>query len=381
MVRWTRRLIGVAARLEERTDAIRREAGRRFLAPRRLEIVPYAGFGSTAGARLKGRVLEAQRRGEARVGARSWENLAAAWRRLETDEFGDARVTATHDGRLHVATTDLEGFFTFDLGTMSHDADELQWVSVPLEIVDPPSPDGEPVTATGRVLISPRTAEYGVISDVDDTVLRTDATSVIRMARHTLFGNARTRLPVPGMPALFTALARGSRGTKLRNPIFYVSSSPWNLYELIVEFFKLQTIPAGPLLLRDWGLTPDTQISGRHHVHKLGAIERVLAESPGLPFLLIGDSGQADPEIYREAVHRHPGRIRAVYIRRVRRDAERDRAIALLADEVHAAGSELLVTDDARAAARHAAERGWIAAEAVAQVDRAAIEGAARPRA
>jgi phosphatidate phosphatase APP1 len=201
------------------------------------------------------------------------------------------------------------------------------------------------------------------------------------MARNTLFGNARTRLPIPGMPALFAALARGSQGTKLRNPIFYISSSPWNLYELIVEFFKLQEIPAGPLLLRDWGLTSDTRIAGRHHEHKLGAIERVLAESPGLPFLLIGDSGQADPEIYREAVHRYPGRIRAVYIRRVRRDADRDRAIALLADEIHAAGSELLVTDDARAAARHAAERQWIAAEAVAEVDRAAIEGAARPRA
>jgi phosphatidate phosphatase APP1 len=97
--------------------------------------------------------------------------------------------------------------------------------------------------------------------------------------------------------------------------------------------------------------------------------------------MLIGDSGQEDPEIYREVVRRHPGRIQAVYIRRVRRDVERDRAVALLADEVHEAGSELLVTDDARGAARHAAERGWIAAEAVALVDRAATKGAARPRA
>ena len=372
MARWARRLTGIAARIEARTDAFRREAGRRLASPRRLEIVPYAGFGSSAGARLKGRVLEAEKAGETRANAAPWENLAAAWRRLETDEVGDARVVAVHDGREHVATTDLEGFFTFDLGPMSHGGDELRWVSVPLTIIDPPPVDGEPATATGRVLMAPRSAAFGVISDVDDTVLHTEATTLLRMARHTLFGNARTRLPVPGMPALFAALARGAAGTKMRNPIFYVSSSPWNLYELIVEFFKLQTIPAGPLLLRDWGLTPDTQISGRHHEHKLAAIERVLAECPGLPFLLIGDSGQQDPEIYREVVRRHPGRIQAVYIRRVRRDAERDRAVALLADEVHSAGSELIVTDDARGAARHAADRGWIAADAVALVDSAA---------
>ena len=381
MSRWTRRLIGLAARLEERTDAIRREAAIRLAAPRRLEIVPYAGFGSSAGARLKGRVLEAEKIGESRHDAGAWENLAAAWRRLETDEVAGARVVALHDGREHVATTDLEGFFTFDLGPLSHAGEELRWVSVPITIVEPASLDGEPVRATGRVLLAPGTASFGVISDVDDTVLHTEATRLIRMARHTLFGNARTRLPVPGMPALLAALTRGPRGGKMRNPVFYVSSSPWNLYQLIVEFFQLQEMPAGPLLLRDWGLTADTQVSGRHHVHKLAAIERVFAECPGLPFILIGDSGQEDPEIYREVVQRHPGRVQAVYIRRVRRDSERDHAVALLADEVHAAGSEMLVTDDARAAARHAAERRWIAAEAVELVDQAAREGVARPRA
>ncbi len=381
MAKWRRRLVGMAARFEERTDAIRREAGRRFGTPRKLEIVPYAGFGSTAGARLKGRVIEAETLADAQSAARPWDNLAAAWRRLETDEVPGARVVARYDGGIEVATTDLEGFFTFDLGPMSHGGEELRWISVPLELAEPAPLDGEPVTATGRVLLAPRTATLGVVSDVDDTVLHTDATNLLRMARHTLFGNARTRLPVPGMPALYAALARGAAGTKMRNPIFYVSSSPWNLYALIVEFFQLQGIPAGPLLLRDWGLDPDTRLSGRHHEHKLAAIERVFAECPGLPFLLIGDSGQADPEIYREVVRRHPGRVQAVYIRRVQRDADRDRAIALLADEVHAAGSELLVTDDARGAARHAADRGWIAAEAVTEVDRAATGRAARPRA
>lgn len=381
MARWRRRLTGIAARLEERTDAFRREAERRFGGPRRLEIVPYAGFGSTAGARLKGRVLEADAASDPDDVSRPWDNLAAAWRRLESDEIAGARVAATLSGRRQVVTTDLEGFFTFDFGPMAHPGDELRWISVPIELVEPEPPDGAPVTATGRILLAPRTASFGVVSDVDDTVLHTDATNVLRMARHTLFGNARTRLPVPGMPALYAALSRGAVGTRMRNPIFYVSSSPWNLYALIVEFFQLQGIPPGPLLLRDWGLTADTRIAGRHHEHKLAAIERVFAECPGLPFLLIGDSGQQDPEIYREVVRRHPGRIQAVYIRRVRRDPERDESIALLADEVHAAGSELLVTEDARGAARHAADRGWVSTDAVADVDRAAMERAARSRA
>jgi phosphatidate phosphatase APP1 len=91
-------------------------------------------------------------------------------------------------------------------------------------------------------------------------------------------------------------------------------------------------------------------------------------DSYPLPFILIGDSGQRDPEIYREVVAEYPARILAIYIRSVSPDPLRRETVRALAREVERAGSALLLTDDTLSAARHAADNGWISSEAVAAV-------------
>jgi phosphatidate phosphatase APP1 len=108
-------------------------------------------------------------------------------------------------------------------------------------------------------------------------------------------------------------------------------------------------------------------------------VREILAAYPTLPFILVGDSGEQDPEIYRALVHDHPGRVLAVYIRDVTRAATRSDAIRRLADEVRAAGSTLVLADDTVAAARHAAEHGWIDPAALAAVteDKREDEGTA----
>ena len=205
----------------------------------------------------------------------------------------------------------------------------------------------------------PPEAQLAVISDIDDTVVRTEATRVLRMARLVFFGNARTRLPFPGAATLYQALHWGRAGRPL-NPVFYVSSSPWNLYDLLVDFLHLRGFPAGPLHLRDWGIRPKEGSLRDHHRHKLATIRRLLDAYPRLPFLLIGDSGQSDPEIYAEVVRQAPGRIPAVYIRDVSRTAARSDAIAALSQAVAAAGSTLVLARDSFAVARDAASWGWI---------------------
>jgi phosphatidate phosphatase APP1 len=206
-----------------------------------------------------------------------------------------------------------------------------------------------------------------VISDLDDTVVQTGATSLLRMARTVFLSNARTRLPFPGVAAFYRALQHGA-GESPFNPVFYVSSSPWNLHDLLTEFLVLRKIPLGPLMLRDWGISAQEALPTGHAGHKLEAIRRILDLFPALPFLLIGDSGQEDPEIYHRVVHDHPDRILAVYIRNVTPRPERAAAIRALAEEVEAAGSTLLLDDDTLGAARHAAERGWITPAALEEV-------------
>jgi phosphatidate phosphatase APP1 len=108
--------------------------------------------------------------------------------------------------------------------------------------------------------------------------------------------------------------------------------------------------------------------AGRHQEHKLASIERIFDTYLHLPFVLIGDSGQEDPEIYRELVLRHPQRIKAIYIRNVNPDPERIEAIDRLAEEVRASGAQLVLVPDSEYAAAHAAGEGLIAAGAAAEV-------------
>ena len=153
------------------------------------------------------------------------------------------------------------------------------------------------------------------------------------------------------------------------NPLFFVSSSPWNLYGLLSEFFHLQDIPIGPILfLRDWGITQEEILPTDHRKFKRETIHLIMDMYPKLPFILIGDSGQEDPEIYEEVDCAYPHRILAIYIRNVSHNLKRPEAIRGLAKKVTDAGSTLILADDTLPMAQHAAAQGWIAREALAEV-------------
>jgi phosphatidate phosphatase APP1 len=350
------------ARLRRTLAGIGQRLG--LLGERRLSIVPYRGCGTRRRIYLKGRVLYDKHVRAAQASDTRLRNLLNSYRRFESDEVPQARVRACLGGASCEVIADDEGYFEIDLRPEAALPAGRIWHTVELELLE--SEPGEDVLARaeGQVLVPPAGARFGVISDIDDTVVQTNVAQRLKMARDIVLGNAYTRLPFPGVAAFYRALHAGKRGDE-QNPLFYVSSSPWNLYDSLSEFFDLHAIPIGPVLfLRDWGW----RTRGGHLSYKLGHIARILELFPALPFILIGDSGQEDPEIYREVVRSYPGRILAIYIRNVSRDAAREAAICGLADEVLAGGSALALGDDTMAAARHAAEKGWIAPEALATI-------------
>lgn len=154
---------------------------------------------------------------------------------------------------------------------------------------------------------------YVVISDVDDTVMETGAISMGKMVKTTLFGNSLTRELVEGMPELLNELHEGGR-----QPVFYVTSSPWNLANFLRRVFHRAGLPQGGLFMTDWGLTPEQWISPSHDVHKRAAIDKVAEWFPHSKLILIGDDSQMDPEIYAGALRDYGGkRVSAVMIRSV----------------------------------------------------------------
>jgi phosphatidate phosphatase APP1 len=165
-----------------------------------------------------------------------------------------------------------------------------------------------PHAAELDVRVPSSSAAFGIISDVDDTVIRTGVQRAGQMIVHTLTGSELTREPFPGAAELYRDLVAAV------NPIFYVSSSPWNLHAFLTAFLDHHGFPRGPLLLRDLLGTG----AGREPKH--GRISEILDLHPDLRFVLIGDSGERDPQIYADIVRSHPGRILAVYIREVRLD-------------------------------------------------------------
>jgi phosphatidate phosphatase APP1 len=329
--------------------------------PRRLrrhvELHAFRGYGTPARLLVRGRVLRSTGLIRSRLGDSVLDNLRNMFRRFESDEVPGALVAARAAVGDEVrVTTDEEGYFELTLDLPSPLTDPRVWEPVELELLEPAGPDG-PARATSQVLV-PRDPQYAVISDLDDTVLRSNATSLWQMARLTLLHNAHTRLPFEGVAGFYQALQRGRDG-EAYNPVFYVSNSPWNLYDLLEDFLDLQGIPRGPLLLRDWSLR--TLKVGE--AHKLAAIQALLDAYPGLPVVLVGDSGERDPEIYRQVVLRHPGRVLAVYVRDVA--PERHDAVRAIAAELAGRGVELVFSPDTEAARRHALDRGLIVAAAL----------------
>lgn len=367
MADWRQVLASMAGNVEKHFDALKSHLTDRLGGQDPIKIVPYRGYGTRRQLYLKGRVLKGQTVTPAADNDSLWRNLVNTYRRLESDEVPRARLLAHYQGQEQEVTADEEGYFDLRLRPAQPPDDTLLWHQIQLELLDPLPGSGQPVWATGHVLVPAPEARFIVVSDIDDTVVQTHATQLLRMARTVFLGNARTRLPFPGVAAFYRALQAGS-GTDALNPLFYVSSSPWNMYDLLLEFFELQNIPIAPTFLRDWGISEREVLPTGHRDHKLALICRILDLYDSLPCILIGDSGQEDPEIYHEVARQYPDRILAVYIRNVSRDPERPEAIQGLAKEILAAGSTLILADDTLVMAEHAAAQGWIDPEALAAI-------------
>ena len=358
---WRRRAAVLAIRFERAVDRAVFSAKRRTGLIGPIEVHAYRGHGTPKLVMLRARVLE--RPGVVRASARdsARRNLRNMARRFLSDEVPGARVTARFAGIERELVADEEGYVELRLELPTSLHDRAAWHDVELELTWPPTPKQGTVRATGRVLV-PGNASYAVISDLDDTVIQTGVTRLLTMLRVALLSNAHTRLPFEGVAAFYRALQHGP-DAHAWNPIFYVSASPWNLADVLEDFMDLHGVPRGPLFLRDW--SPFT-VRGGTRRHKLEVIDGLMETYPDLPFVLIGDSGEHDPEIYLQVVRAHPGRVKAVYIRDVT-SGKRTAEVEVIAAELREHGVDLVHDDDTEAAALHARANGLIAAGADAE--------------
>ena len=365
------KLLDALSSFTEWTDHLLTRAKLRGSGPRLLQLDAYRSYGTAARFYIKGRLVADPGLGPQTATDSRWRNFRSMVRRFNSREIAGADLVAElPDGSQHVVSTDDEGYFTLIIEPRALPAPEAYlWYPVPVRLARLPPPFGDllpNVRATAKVLVPPRSAEFGVISDLDDTVFETSATNVLKMLARTLLSNAHSRLPYLGVADFYRRLQTGRTG-RPDNPFFYVSSSPWNLFDVLDEFLSIHKMPTGPLLLRDLSIarpqtTPPPGVVGSaaiHFAHKLHEIDDVLLAYPHLPFVLLGDSGQEDVRIYREVVRRHPGRIRAIYIRDVQVPV-RALLVGPVAEELKTEGVPMLLVPDYAVAAAHAVSIGLI---------------------
>lgn len=376
MSEWRQLLARLASNAEERFDELAARLRQRLANANgddSTQIVPYLGYGTKTLLKLRGRVLEDYSVREPLDNDSTWRNLVNTYRRLNTREIREARIRLTIPTLPDVIAetqTDEEGYFDFKVPLSSALHLHGLWQEVALELIDHPDPASTRITS--RVMIPPDNTQFGVISDLDDTVIQTDVPHLLKMARNTFLQNAHTRLPFAGVAEFYRALQHGV-GAQAINPLFYVSNSIWNLYDLFIDFFELRGIPSGAFLLLDLELSEAYFNNLRLGTHKRETIHDLLALYPSLPFILIGDSGENDPNIYLQTALDYPGRVAAIYIRDVIGSAG-DHSIEEMIGQASEVGTEMLLVADSLSAAEHAAARGYIRTDSLPSVRRGMLE-------
>lgn len=332
------------------------------------KILPYTGFGNSKHVFLQGRVLEDKGIAKPQTEDSIWDNMKAMLKRYTSENIPHVRLLASFQGFEKEIITDKNGYFKVEFHLKDPLPNDVNWQEVQLELLDEVVKNQNVTTATGSILVPPKGIAYGVISDVDDTILVSKATDFKKKIRLMLLKNAHTRLPFKGVSMFYTALQKGASGVEY-NPIFYVSSSSWNLYDLLVDFCFVKKIPMGPFLLRNSRLDQFKFISSIHKVHKMEKIESIIGTYKELPFILIGDSGQKDAEIYHQVVKDFPGRVKAIYIRHVS-DETRESQVLQIRDKLLALNIPLLLVKDTKEAAIHALKKGYIHADSIPEISK-----------
>ena len=259
-------------------------------------ITAYTGYGAPGWARVMARVVLTRRTRSVKK-----RDKVRGWRSFTTSPVNNATVQIQIGDQVHETRTDRSGY----VDTRVKGDLEPGWATVRL------STDGaEPVEAPIRV-VDP-TITFGVVSDIDATVMVTALPRPLLAAWNTFVLDEHARAAVPGMAVLYERLVAANPGA----PVFYLSTGAWNVGPTLARFLSRHLYPAGPLLLTDWGPTPDRWFrSGQEH--KRNTLRRLAAEFPDIKWLLIGDDGQHDQEIYSEFAQEHPDNVAAVAIRRL----------------------------------------------------------------
>lgn len=258
-------------------------------------ILPFGGYGGTTWVRILARVVLAPRKNTHSPLTKS----IRGWRSFVSTPIPHAAVTMTSGNQTFTVSADRGGVIDSRVHLRLTPGWNAVWLSIDNET---------PVRCT--VFIVADNTAIGVVCDIDDTVMVTALPRPFLAAWNSFVRDEHARRPVPGMAVLMERIIRQHPAS----PVIYLSTGAWNVHPTLTRFLTRHLYPPGSLVLTDWGPTHDRWFrSGQRH--KRDNLSRFASEFPHMKWILVGDDGQHDEDLYAEFAHAHPQHVRAIAIR------------------------------------------------------------------
>lgn len=282
---------------------------------KRIEIQIYSSYGNEEEVFIKGRVLKEKKISPSSPDDSSLKNLWRTIQLLESDEIKNISLDINFNGKNIKTKTDKEGHFDLKIKDFGSIKPGYNKVTATLS----PNQDKHYICniSTGLITIQLKNdTTFGIISDIDDTIQISNVTKKVNFIKNIFFGNYTTQQKVKGTPELYQILDKKSDGN-IDGDIYYLSCSPVNLYPRIEGFLRFNNFPLGSIDLKKLGFREEDDSLFEQVKYKTKKIKTLLETYPNKKFLCFGDSGEKDPEIYKQIDKEFPGRILGIYINNV----------------------------------------------------------------
>jgi len=269
----------------------------------REKVICYTGYGTTASVRILGRVVLAPKHGRSAL-ALAVDEFARrrGFRNFVTVPCVRVPLAVDVGGREVRAVCDRSGYI--DVRVRDHGL-EPGWRTVEVRSQDS-------MTALANVHIVADDQTFGIASDIDDTVITTWLPRPFIAAWNSFIRDESARQAPPAMASMYATLLREHPGA----PVVYISTGAWNTHDFVTRFLRRHRFPPGPMLLTDWGPT-NTGFFRSGATHKRDSLMQLTRDFPNVSWLLVGDDGQHDLEMYSGFAAVAPDRVRAIAIRQL----------------------------------------------------------------
>ena len=273
----------------------------------------YHGYGHTKDLVLYGHVLKGRTFIQKNYTANVVVNIFNLFRLFFIEPLANVNVQLQWNNQFFNSITESDGFFKFEWRSEAEVS--AGWHTVKVNLLN----ESQEILTSGEgKIFVPHHTQFGFISDIDDTVLISHSGTTGKKLWSMLTKNPRSRKTFADVVHFYNLLSSAQTEITLPNPFFYVSSSEWNLYDYLNEFFKFNDLPKGAFLLNNikkWKQL--LQTGNTKHLGKFNRIKRILEVFPAQKFILLGDNSQSDPEIYEMICDQFPTQVFAVFIRNI----------------------------------------------------------------